>query len=199
MARSKELILVAGKPGSGKTTAAKTASEILGDTYYFSIGDELRAIGLEGRPSRLSAEIAQYTDELRNHLPLPAHLAHLVLEECVLSSSDTLIIVDGYPQYQDRLPAFEATLGGLSARVLVVCEIDVNDDIARSRLRNRKDRIEDLTEDAAFIDKRLVGYQRNAIPTIEQLAQQYPLRKVDGLSSRQEVANKLVQTITEYL
>jgi adenylate kinase family enzyme len=83
MMQPKELILVAGKPGSGKTTAAKTVSEILSDSYYFSIGDELRAIGLEGKSSALSVEVSQYAAELRSHLPLPAHLAHRVLEKCI--------------------------------------------------------------------------------------------------------------------
>ena len=199
MTQGKKLILVAGRPGSGKTTAAKTVSSTLSNSYYFSIGSELRAIGLEGRPSALSSEITQYGYELRNHLPLPAHLAHHVLEECILRSSAELIIIDGYPQYQDRLPEFKATLARVAADVLAICEISVTDDIARLRLQSREDRIKDIEEDTEFINKRLAGYQQNALPTIEQLARRYPLRKIDGSLSKQEVAQNLMLTIKKYL
>lgn len=199
MTQYKKLILVAGKPGSGKTTAAQIASKALDNSYYFSIGSELRAIAFEGRQSAFGDEVCQYAEELRNHLPVPAHLAHLVLEECIIDSPAELIIVDGYPQYKDRLPEFNATLDRLAAKVLAICEIDVNDDVAHARLQKREDRVKDIEEDTEFIKRRLEGYTLNALPTIEQLAQSYPLRKIDGSAPKHEVADSLAKIIKEYL
>jgi hypothetical protein len=44
-----------------------------------------------------------------------------------------LIIIDGYPQYEDRLPGFKSTLAQLQASVIVICEIDVSDKITEYR------------------------------------------------------------------
>jgi len=60
----KELLLVTGKPGSGKSTVSELAAAQFIDCYYFSMGDEIRARGLNGKPSRYSDELKKYKTEL---------------------------------------------------------------------------------------------------------------------------------------
>jgi adenylate kinase family enzyme len=194
----KRLFLVTGKPGSGKSTASELAAQKLPDTYYFSIGDELRAIGLHHKPSHFSVEIQGYRAELTLHKPVPPHLAVQVFEECVDTSAEHAIIVDGYPQYADRLPMFHDSLTRARATVEAICKIDVSDDIAKARLTHRKQRSVEVTEDDDYIRMRLDGYQKNVVPTIEALTLHYPLRIIDGDQTQEEVANKLIEIIKSY-
>ena len=160
------------------------------------MGDELRARALEGKPSRHSNELRQYTEELRQSLPIPPHLASLVFEECVDTSPQTTFIVDGYPQYADRLPGFHKTLERVGAEVIAICVIDVPDSVARQRLLGRARRSDNALEVSTYIDKRLSGYQDNVIPTLESLSQHYPVHVIDGTGSQQTVADGIVNVIS---
>lgn len=195
----KHLFLVAGKPGSGKTTASALAAGMLTDAYHFSIGDELRARALHDKPSRHSKQLKQYADELRQHLPVPPHLPPLVVEECLETSPAITVIVDGYPQYADRLPGFYESLERADAEVLAICVIDVSDGEARKRLNKREQRSADVAEDNAYIQKRLDGFYKNVITTLNALSARYPVYTLDGSRPPDEVAEALTRFIRDYV
>lgn len=192
---AKELYLIHGKPGSGKTTASKMAAEKLGDAYHFSIGAELRARALDNKPSQYSKELKPYAEKLRQSLPIPPEIVALVFQECVASSPYETIIADGYPQYPDRLPAFEATLKSVMTEVLAICLIDVSDDVAKQRMRGREQRTAGIIEDETYISKRLESYEANLIPTIEALSHDYPVTVINGMQAPEAVADDLVRVI----
>lgn len=193
-----ELFLVHGKPGSGKSTVSKLAAEQLGNVYHFSIGDELRARALHDKPSRHSEELKQYAEELRQALPVPPHLASLVFEECIETSPHQTVIVDGYPQYADRLPGFNETIERVGGKVLAICLIDVSDDTAARRIKGRTQRSTVVAEDEAYINKRLAGYNNNVLPTIGVLSQDYPVHTINGELDVQSVASELANIIQSY-
>lgn len=191
---SKVLFLVTGKPGSGKSTASKMAAERLGNVYHFSMGDELRARGLFDKPSRHSEEAKQYAHEMKHSLPVPASLSAKVFEECVQTSPYDTIVVDGYPQYKDRLDGFNETMQRVNATVAAILRIDIPDEVAFERLSNREQRA-DVEEDSAYISKRLQGYTVNVVPTIAALAKDYPLVNIDGDQPPEQVAAELESAI----
>jgi len=195
---TKNLFLVHGKPGSGKSTVSKLAAEKVGNVYHFSIGDELRARALHDKPSRHSEDLRQYAEELKQSLPIPPHLASLVFEECIESSLHQTIVVDGYPQYPDRLPGFQETLEHVDRRVLAIFMIEVTDATAIKRLKGRSQRTTHVVEDEGFIPKRLEGYRKNALPTIEALSMHYPLHTIDGEVDPSSVADELIKIIASY-
>jgi len=194
----KKLLLVNGKPGSGKSTVSELAAAQFNDCYYFSMGEEIRARGLDGKPSRYSTELEEYKTELRLHKPLPPHLAVNVFEECLEQTDCLSVIVDGYPQFPDRLPRFHESLERVGARVIATCMIDVSDEVATERMNLRAQRTADVTEDKVFTSKRLKSYYENAEPTIQALANQYPLRLVDGSQPINAVVHDLVAIGKEF-
>lgn len=196
---TKNVFLVSGKPGSGKTTASRLAAEKLGSVYHFSIGQEARDRVLGGKQSRHTAKLAPYAEELRQHRSIPPELISLVVAECIEDSPYPTIIADGYPQYRDRIPSFESTLLSAGAEVLAICQINVSDEVAARHLAGRAQRVEGVPEDDAYIRKRLDGYYQEVAPTIEILSKQYPLHVVDGNQSPEAVADGLVAVIDQYL
>lgn len=195
---TKELFLIAGKPGSGKSTVSMLAAARLGDAYHFSMGDEIRARALDGKSSQYGRELSKYTAEIKAALPIPPHLAAGVFEECIATSPAGTIIVDGYPQYPDRLVGFGETLERVGAKVLAICHIDIADEIAASRIMGRGRRFSDVTENASYIAKRLEGYRNNVLPTIETLSRQYPVHVIDGEQAPDAVAEELSKIINDY-
>jgi adenylate kinase len=192
---TKNLILIHGKPGSGKSTVSRIAAERLRNVYHFSMGDELRSRALEGKPSRYSDELKEQAEALRQALPVPAHLAANVFEECVETSPHDTIIVDGYPQYPDRLPRFNETLEKVDAKVVAIVLIEVPDVVAAERIRGRAQRAETVAEDDAYITGRLMGYSKNVVPTIAVLSSEYPVTHIDGTSSPDEVTAELMKIV----
>lgn len=192
----KRLLVITGKPGSGKSTAAAIAAQRIASTYHFSVGDELRAIGLHGKPSIFSTELSRYSAELRLHRPVPPELATKIFGECVSSSQKKNIIVDGYPQYTNLLPGFRETVTRLGVSVIGVCHVKVSDAVARARLTSRGQRSPDVIEDEQYLDGRLLSYRENTMPTLEKLATSYPVFAIDGSQQAKDIAGTLVSIFT---
>lgn len=195
---TKQVVLITGKPGSGKSTAAAHVAQQLG-AYYFSIGDEMRARGLHGKHSPLTAEIQKYAEQLRQHKSVPPHLVGGVVDECINDSEKPLIIIDGYPQYLDRMPGFWTTLKKAKAEVLVICRINISDALATKRLAERKQRVAGIAEDQSYIQQRLDTYHAQTEPAISQLLDQSPLEVIDGTGGKETVATELLEAINHHL
>lgn len=192
----RRLLIITGKPGSGKSTAAALATRQLANTVHFSVGDELRAIGLHGKPSALSTELSSYSTELKLHRPVPPELTTNVFEECVTRSQQENIIFDGYPQYANLLPGFEAAVMRLDVSVIGVCHVKVSDAVARARLASRGRRSPNVIEDKQYLDWRLLSYRENTIPTIQKLATRYPVFTIDGSQQVPAIAAALTAIIS---
>ena len=191
--------MVGGKPGSGKSTATKLAAELIGNIYYFSMGDEIRARGLDGKASIYKDELELLAEDLRQSKPVPAHLASGVFEECIEQSPYDRILVDGYPQHYNRLPGFNESLEKVGGKVLAVFKIDVDDQTASQRLKTRTKRFVEVGEnDDAYIDHRLKQYRENIAPALDILAEQYPMHVIDGARKPEGVAKSIVDLVGQY-
>src|SRR5689334_20682301 len=94
-----ELLLVAGKPGTGKSTASELAASKIEDARHLSMGNRLRGISSGEIPSRYSEELRAFQQNLAQGQPSPPGFANLVLRE-FMDMQKGLVIFDGIPRYE---------------------------------------------------------------------------------------------------
>ena len=149
-----ELILVGGKPFSGKSTISRAYSQTEIDRVvkHLSMGDRLRAIGKGEIPSQFSDILCQSEKQLKAHSPVSKEIPIGVFEEFLEEEPADLVILDAYPRYQNRLDDFKESIQRVGTKVLAVCRIDVSDTVVLERSTSRAQRYEDVLEDKIFVD-----------------------------------------------
>lgn len=96
-----------------------------------------------------------------------------------------MIIADGVPRYENRIPAFKEVISDLGAHILAVCLLDVSDDVSRARTSARAKPGDDF-------ETRIKGYYEETEPAVRALAQEYPYYELDGTADPTESALKLL-------
>lgn len=166
------LIAVIGPPGSGKTTAAATATRSMTGVVHVSAGDVIReAVATGNRPPR---------DLHVRGLADPLWTAARIVET---AGEALCLVVDGFPRHSSHLAAWDGMgrcIGALHLQVCLETGID--------RMRERGRAGEDL---AGFALRRHQSDRREA-DVIDGLRERgIPLIGVDGEQSVSEVADQV--------
>ena len=128
----KNLFLIIGAPGSGKTTDASIIAQHDEKFAHFSTGDLLRA------------EVASGS-ELGNLVPLDVVVNAIV--SAIKSSNKSNIIIDGYPRSVEQMTELDKVLSEQDEISLKgVIEVDVSEDVARARVLGRARGADDNNE-----------------------------------------------------
>lgn len=178
-----ELLLLSGKPGSGKSTMSKAMLDLEGAPshgVHLSIGEHLRAIGNGNIDSEFTDSLVKATDDMAQDKSVPHDVTLGVIGEFIEKNDDKdLIILDGLraPEGLDR---FKQVIHKVGARVLAICESVVDDETVYSRIGTREQRYSTVTEDEEFIRARLQTYADCMVPTIEHMKRDYPYHAIDG-------------------
>jgi len=130
----KQLFLIIGAPGSGKTTDAELIAEKNSETIvHFSTGELLRAEASSG--SELGNTIEGYVSK-GNLCPL-----NIVLDTIVsaLNNSDkNVIVIDGFPRSIEQMNAFDELLQKeTNINLTYVVEVVVSENTAKDRVLGR--------------------------------------------------------------
>jgi adenylate kinase family enzyme len=191
----REALLLAGSPGSGKSSIAKRFIEfnLVDGARHLSIGDLKRSITSGERPS-------VYADTLRDKLPpnprtgtAPTSSMIGIMEEFISEDPHGLVIIDGFPRYADRVEPFKASMQKLGTQVLALCIVKTSDNVVRERLRNRPHRKNQALDGVDFIEQRLVDHYENIVPTLEALSRSYPTYYINGSQSLDRNAYSLFE------
>lgn len=137
----KNIFLVIGAPGSGKTTDAKIIAERQ-NFAHFSTGDLLRAEVESGSENGKIIENC-----IKNGDLVPLEIAVKTIVDAIKTSEKNTILIDGYPRSTEQMRALHEILKNEEKICLKsVFEVVVSDETARMRVlgRNRSDDSENV-------------------------------------------------------
>lgn len=191
-----EILLLGGAPGSGKSSIAKRVVA-LDDPHgvrHLSIGDLKRSIVAGETPSAYAEMLQQSEHPDRKTGAAPSEAMTGILEEFILAQPDGLTIVDGFPRYMDRVAPFKKSVKKLSANVLALCVVHVDEETLLERISGRGERPGQKITDPV---ERLADHRENIIPTLDALANDYPYYKLDGSLPLDENAVRIAEIYQE--
>ncbi|GHR04643.1 adenylate kinase [Helicobacter pylori] len=130
----KQLFLIIGAPGSGKTTDAEIIAKNNSEKIaHFSTGDLLRAESAKKTERGLLIEKFTSQGEL-----VPLEIVVETILSAIKSSSKGIILIDGYPRSVEQMQALDKELSAQNEVVLKsVIEVKVSENTAKERVLGR--------------------------------------------------------------
>jgi adenylate kinase len=130
----KQLVLIIGAPGSGKTTdAERIAQQNSAQITHFSTGDLLRA-----EVASASARGKLIDQYISKGLIVPIEIAVETIVGAIKNANTPMIVIDGYPRSIEQMEALDHFLAQESDIVLEsVIEVMVSEPVARERVLGR--------------------------------------------------------------
>lgn len=178
----KKLFLILGKSGSGKTTIADFIIKKNKNIEHYSMGNEFRKI------AKQNSKIGKYVFSGKR---VPDNIASEVLLKVIHNFTKEIIILDGFPRDYKQTNLLNLLLKNNNIHLEKVFEISLDDDIAKSRVLNRKRGTDDNVK---VFNSRLEDYNIQ----MKQIRMNYSkiLINIDGDDKVENIANKISKYIT---
>jgi adenylate kinase len=178
LADSRTVILLIGPPGAGKTTQARNLSRKY-KIPSVSMADLLKkdaGWGKMGSKKILKAEVesGELADDQTADL--------LMRKRLLLNDAQRGFILDGYPARRGQADKLDALLRERGLPAPVVIYLDVPDDVARARMKDRR-----RADDSADMIERLLAEHHREAQFILDRYSGAQIHKIDGSGSRQQV------------
>ncbi len=180
----KELFLVIGAPGSGKTTACEALAQKEGEIAHFSTGDLLRAEIKSG------SALGKTIEEIINKGDIvPVQIALQTIIKAIKNSTSNKVLIDGYPRSIEQMTGLEDALRDEDEIILKgVIKVEVSDKVAKKRVIGRSRGADD---DLEVFAHRMRVYKE----PLEEIEKFYKKKGIlfiiDGEGNLKEVVNQL--------
>jgi len=129
----KNLFLIIGAPGSGKTTDASIIAEKNENIVHYSTGDMLREE--VGSGSELGKEIESY---ISKGALVPLEIIVNTIVSAINNAPVANVLIDGYPRSVEQMTAFDTLVSKEdNIELASVIEVRVSEDVAKERILGR--------------------------------------------------------------
>lgn len=196
------LVVISGKPGSGKTAAAIELVSRLNtygiNAYHISIGDRLRSIASGAIESKHSQSVKKHLGRLSLAQPIPSHIPGMVIKEAIDDQPAGLLALDGYPRFKEQLSDFHSIATKIGSGVLSI-EMVLPDNTSSKRLLNRSKRTGEASYSPSLIAQRLEEYRLHVSPVVNAIAQEYKHIEINADQSFDEVVTSMYSKVLDYL
>ncbi len=174
-------ILLAGLPGSGKTTQAKRLAAKY-DLCIVSVGDALREMA--ANDSELGREVKE--EMSKGDFVDDAIAARVVRQKINSESCENGFVVDGYPRSLPQLNEYDPEFNN-------IVFIDISESVAEKRLlaRGRSD------DDPKVVEHRLKVYAEHTQPIIDYFKKLDLVKDIDGDALEDEVFARVEEAMGE--
>ena len=207
-------VVLMGPPGVGKGTQAVKLAERF-EMVHIATGNMLRAAVQDG--SELGRQVAAVLKA--GHLVSDDLMVEMIRHRLSLEDASAGWLMDGFPRTVKQVEALRELLDELDQTIHAVVLMAVPDDVIVGRLAGRltcqacgattsQAAVRDGEESACptcgerklyvrdddredTVRERLEVFRRQTDPVAEVLGRHYPLRKVSGLGTPQEVTERL--------
>ncbi len=181
----KQLFLIIGAPGSGKTTDAELIAKRNADTItHYSTGDMFRAEVESGSERGMIIDSFISKGNL-----VPIEIAIETIVTAIKKAPNDLVIIDGYPRSREQMEALDNYLVSEKNVTLInVIEVVVSEKVARERVLGRARGADDNN---AVFDNRMKVYTEPLSLIQNFYDNKKMLVKLDGERSIEAIVNEM--------
>lgn len=188
----KQLFLIIGAPGSGKTTDCELIAAQAERITHYSVGDMLRAEAAGGSVRGLEIRAIIEQGDI-----VPSEIGIAVIIDAIKNAPTPVVIIDGYPRSVAQMEALEHYLSSEGQVSLCgVVEVVVSEAVARERVLGRARGVDD---DANVFTRRMRVYAEPLADIEAFYTQKNLLKKIDGARAVETVVADLRHHIDSQL
>jgi adenylate kinase family enzyme/adenine/guanine phosphoribosyltransferase-like PRPP-binding protein len=170
-----KIVLLAGAPGSGKSTQGSALMEMNANIRHLSLGEVVRDIIKD--PQHPLAQ--KYNALISSGALLPDHVISEILANELekIADQNTIVLLDGYPRTSTQYQHFKERWGNPAG----IIHLNVSEEELAKRMKNRQGSRSDDNE--AAIARRLDFYKTTTMPVIELIKKELAKNSVTVSSS----------------
>lgn len=183
-------LVIFGPPGAGKGTQSEKIIEKY-QLAHISTGDMFR-MHIQN-DTELGKRVKQI---LADGLLVPDSITIDMLEEEVTRNKDVKgFIFDGFPRTVNQAGALDAFLEGKGCKVDLVLQLDVDQDVIKERIAERKKVSGRADDDESKLVKRIDEYFEKTIHVLPYYQEQGKVVKVNGVGEIQVIFGNISAAI----